>query len=191
MHGTGPSGSFAPDSTPPGVPITEAAARLGMNRETLRQQIRRGKVAACKVEGQWYVDLSSVLPLAGALPRSANGAPDGAVASAPSAPANPPSSAVNSATSGTVEPTRVAQLHSENQLLREDVAFLREELRRKDELLRGEQDTRRREVSELHILLQRAQAQLALPAAAAQPVHEHQEDHRSERHRRWWWPWTR
>jgi len=155
-----------------------------MNRETLRQQVRRGKVSASKIDGHWYVDVSAIPSMAGSLsgtpPSAMNGSVNGAVASA-SAPLS---------TDSTVESVLVTQLTSENQVLRDDVAFLRDELRRKDELLRAEQDTRRREVQELHVLLQRAQAQIPMPTAAAQQPDDSDEQPSAQqpRHRRWWWP---
>ena len=187
MHETGLSGSLAPDNPSPGVPITEAAARLGMNRETLRQQIRRGKVPACKIAGQWYVDLSAVPALSGALPGSPNGSLNTMVSGSVSSPDPVASSALNGAVSGVDETTLVSQLRGENRLLREDVAFLRDELQRKHELLQAEQDTRRREVSELHILLQRAQAQIPMPTLASPD--EQPPAPKQAAKRRWWWPW--
>ncbi len=184
MHQIEPPYPAEPAAVPHGVPLTEAATLLGMNRETLRQQVRRGKVPAYKVDGHWYVDLSAIPSVAGSLsgtlPGAMNGSVNGALASA-SAPLS---------TDNAVESVLITQLHSENQVLRDDVAFLREELRRKDELLRAEQDTRRREVQELHVLLQRAQAQIPMPATAARQPDDSDEQlsAREPRRRRWWWP---
>jgi hypothetical protein len=59
-------------------------------------------------------------------------------------------------------------------------------------LLQGEQEARRREVQELHVLLQRAQAQIPMPTVqAGQPEATDEPAAPSERsHRRWWWPFT-
>ncbi len=39
------------------VTLTEAALHLGVSRDALRLRLRRGKLAAVKVDGVWYVDL--------------------------------------------------------------------------------------------------------------------------------------
>ena len=40
-----------------GVPIAEAAARLGVGVELLRKRAQRGTMPARKVDGRWFVDL--------------------------------------------------------------------------------------------------------------------------------------
>ncbi len=42
-----------------GVPIAEAAARLGVGVELLRKRAQRGTIPAYKVDGKWFVDLDT------------------------------------------------------------------------------------------------------------------------------------
>lgn len=181
MYQIEPPHAVEPATVPRGTPLTEAAVLLGMNRETLRQQVRRGKVPAHKVDGHWYVDLSAVHPVAGSLSGTSAGSMNGPLTS--QLASAPPLVSVDD----TVEPAVITGLRSENQVLREDVAFLREELRRKDELLRAEQDTRRREVQELHVLLQRAQSQIPMPTVGTQPEQPAEDKPAPESKRRSWW----
>src|SRR3712207_6442907 len=128
------------------VGIAEASRHFGISREGVRQRIRRGQLDAVKGEGQWWVaphvDQTSRVngegDLPPAVPRTVGPAP---------APNSAPTRTVNSRAPPPVQ----AQLEAEN-------AFLRQECERLHELVRSEQETRRREVSELHVLLQRAQA---------------------------------
>ena len=95
----------------PGVSITEAARALGVTREAIRQRIRRGRIHAAKIDGQWYVELDC--------PRISTGHMLG-VDSAPVPPNTQPDSVPYS--------TFVTQLQGE-------IAFLREEVRRKDAII--------------------------------------------------------
>lgn len=152
------------------VGIAEASARLGISREGVRQRIRRGQLAATKIDGQWWILLPD---------------PTGEPTSTPTS-----MDPNQSRTPSNLQPNRIpytlltTQLEAENQ-------FLRQECERLHELVRGEQDTRRREVQELHVLLQRAQAQIPMPTLAApQQVDDVQPNTPEPRRRRWWWPFS-
>jgi hypothetical protein len=151
------------------IGIAEASRVLGISREGVRQRIRRGQLAATKVDGQWWI----VLPEHDVAPI---GTPNGL---------GPNQSRVHPDTEPNRTPYRVltTQLEADNR-------FLRQECERLHELLRAEQDTRRREVQELHVLLQRAQAQIPMPAAAARLPEDNDEQPPAQepRRRRWWWP---
>ena len=45
---------------PGGVPIAEAAERLGLGVELLRKRAQRGTLPAYKVDGKWFVVLDGV-----------------------------------------------------------------------------------------------------------------------------------
>ena len=155
--------------SPPGATIAQAALALGVSREAIRQRLRRGTLPATKVNGQWFIHLDQLNR-----PGTAEPTPE-PTPTGDARPTNPPD--------GSGDGVAYARLVDH---LEKEIGFLREELQRKDELLRSEQDTRRREVSELHILLQRAQAQLPIPAIA--PHHDTTPAHEPRR-RHWWWPW--
>ena len=110
------------DNPPPGVPITEAAALLGLNRETLRQRIRRGLVAATKVDGQWYVQLTGCDTVNRPMHRTVE-------------PDTTPGPSTDHAPDVAPDSELVSHLQAEVAFLRSEVLFLREELQRRDDLL--------------------------------------------------------
>ena len=160
--------------TPPGVTIAEAARALGISREAIRQRLRRGTLPATKVNGQWYIHLD----------QATHHEPE-STASATPEPTPTGDTRLTDPPDGSADGVGYTRLVTH---LEQEITFMREELQRKDELLRLEQETRRREVSELHVLLQRAQAQIPLPVAAAQPIAAPPAEP-VEHRRRWWWPW--
>ena len=160
------------DSADSFFPFAEAAVQLGISHEALRKRITRGRVRALRRGGQWFVNLNH------------NGhQPDTRDASdSPDTVRTRPRPSVQSNSSAIAETRRLEEL----------VAAQRDELRFLREQLQGEQEARRREVSELHILLQRAQASGALPAGVTHddepqpsPLEPSPE---SPHRRRWWWP---
>ena len=168
----GPVGDGAATDVRPvpdgGLTVAEAAAVMGLNREALRQRIRRKKVKAHKIDGQWYVYPNMSQDLAHRL------------------------SHADSPIQSTKHVHNTVDYSVLVDQLRDEVAFLRDELRRKDELFQAEQDTRRREVQELHVLLQRAQAQIPVPAVSAQQANDSDEQLTTQaaHRRRWWWPFV-
>ena len=169
-------GTTTQPSPPPAgrVSLAMASESLGISREGVRLRIKRGQLDAVKIDGQWWIAL-----------------PD-------SPPAPPTSSPTGTPHVGPQwEPTRVptkvvAQLEAENAFLRQECErlhqLLQTETARFHEVLRAEQEAHRRDASELHVLLQRAQAQIPLPTAAAQPTAAPPAES-VEHRRRWWWPW--
>ena len=156
------------------VGIAEASQLLGISKEGVRQRIRRGQLAASKIDGEWRIDLNASPPDPTGIP---NGVSQNLNAVGHTGTANRRANHTPLNVLGT-------QLEAEN-------TFLRQECERLHELLRAEQETRRREVSELHVLLQRAQAQIPMPTVAAQQQDHSQNQPTSHepRRRRWWWPW--
>jgi len=104
--------------------IAQAATLLGTSRDAIRQRIRRGTLRSEKADGKWYVYLTEE--------------PENEQASMSDGLDNRPSDHP-----GTVPSTRPSTQPYEDlyrQLvdqLRGEVTFLREELRRKDQLLAG------------------------------------------------------
>jgi len=140
----------------PLVPISEAAHQLGVSIYTVKRRLQRGELAGCR-QGEasnapWFVDLLAH--------ESSNSASAGAVADQPDASAG--------ATVGEVQLLRELVGSLQGQL---DV--LQQELHSQRESHQAELEGRRREVQELHVLLQQAQA--ALPAP--------------KENRRWWRLW--
>jgi hypothetical protein len=198
-----------------GLTVAAAAYALATSKEAIRQRIRRGTLQATKVAGEWriFLEEQSTPTLLQARPHGTAAPPtatpyttdhSATTYTKPPTPyggvdaTNPEilSEAVNHTISE--QPVRedgaavvaayqqlVAQVREENQ-------FLKVELRRKDELFQTEQEAHRRDVSELHVLLQRAQAQIPMPTMAAQPEERQPEDPASadQPRRRWWWPFA-
>jgi predicted DNA-binding protein (UPF0251 family) len=44
---------------PDGLDMDEAAARLGISQEAVRKRLERGTLKGRKVNGQWYIELTS------------------------------------------------------------------------------------------------------------------------------------
>ena len=153
----------------PGLTITEAARRCGVTREAIRLRIRRGKLRAEKIDGQWLVFLGTPTT------STANtvGEPDHQVL--PNMPAHNDENMVP-------YPVLVNQMEGE-------IAFLREQLTSQQRQL----EDAARERSELRQLLA-LQVTHALPesrrteAPVTAPVTESHQP--QERRRRWWWPFT-
>ena len=156
------------------VGIAEASRLLGISREGVRQRIRRGQLDACKVDGVWWV---SIAPEVACPPSSSrvNGAPTIPNWLGP----NDGTDRTQQSGDGTPYSLLTTQLEAEN-------TFLKQECERLHELVRSEQETRRREVSELHILLQRAQAQLPMPIP---PSTTQEPTTASPQRKRRWWRW--
>ena len=170
-----------PFTTEGRVGITEASRLLGISREAIRQRIRRGQLDAAKIDGIWSILLDAPPP-------------------GPTSPLyeqEPNYSAVQvpAGSSTGVYDRLLHQIEAENQFLRQECAQLHELVRVEQEHRRREQDNHQQQVSELHVLLQRAQAQIPMPAAAAAPVQEAEpvEPESSPEEpprRRWWWPFS-
>ena len=134
-------------ASPPGLTISEAARALGVIREAIRQRIRRGTLAAAKVDGHWYVQVNDHAT-ATDMPTS--------TAAEGKGPAD------QHADQGTAEPAAgYADQYADHRelvdALRDEVAFLRSELETRTEELRRK-DT---------IIMALAQRVPALPAPAS------------------------
>ena len=126
-------------------PIARAAEILGKSPRTVLRWIQSGKVPAQKIDGQWYVDVSGVMP------------------SERTAPADVASE----------KDAEISDLREEIADLREEVPLLRSQLTEKDEevsdlrkgitLLRSQLSEKDRQIVELHTLLGRAQKALPNP----------------------------
>jgi hypothetical protein len=198
-----------------GLTVAAAAQALTTSREAIRQRIRRGTLQATKVDGEWRIFLehqSTSTRLASHSYGTAappNPMPymmdrSGATYTKPPTPygvvdgtnLHTPSEALDHNISDPPVRDDVAAVAAAYQQLvaqvREENQFLKDELRRKDELFHTEQEAHRRDVSELHVLLQRAQAQIPMPTAAAQPEEHPPESPASseQSRRRWWWPFS-
>ena len=180
-----------------GLTVAQAAKRLHISQAAVRQRMRRGTITAYRANGHVYVRVPDAAQEGMAEVQSGahadstpgttadnppNGTADATVTVLRSQPA--PVETTAEAVRTAVEAVTVAYTTLIEQLQGE-TAFLREELR-------AEQESRRREVSELHVLLQRAQAQIPMPTIAA-PTQE-QTDNQSlpqqSRRRHWWWPFS-
>jgi hypothetical protein len=169
------------ESAQQGLPVAEAAERLGVSQAAIRQRLRRGTLTSYRADGRVYVVIPDTTALTSSHPADSTSCD---TADTPAVSADPAAIA----TENTAEAVRTAvaavtaAYTTTIEQLTGEVAFLREELR-------AGQETRQREVSELHILLQRAQAQIPMPTLAAQPQ-EHTADQPTpqESRRRWWWP---
>jgi len=122
-----------------GIPLTDAAHRMGLSTIALRRRAERGTVEAYKIDGRWYV----VVP-------------------EQSAPVNEPVRD-SGPLQGTASDTTIAQV-------REELAFMRGRVETMH-ALEQELDARRREVEQLHVMLQTAQqtAQRLLSAGVEAP----------------------
>ena len=151
------------------VPLRQAALQFGVSDDTLRRRIKAGTLPAQREETvsgfRWLVEVDvDVLD-------------DGAPHSAPHA--DPQGAAA--------EPAPGPQHAAGNGNGSGEVAALRELV----EVLREELDARRREVAELHVLLQRSQLAPVAAATRAEAPHVYQShdvtDTPPRRPRPWWW----
>ena len=179
-----------------GLTITEAAELWGVTRETIRQRVRRGQLVARKVDGQWYLTGDQPRPKTRAnrrrLTRSLT-ADDHAADPGQTKASTTVDREANPSIELMLARVNVQQLEQTVSILQEQLDRTHAALRAEQEALRGEQEAHRRDVSELHVLLQRAQAQIPMPTIAARPQ-EQPEDiptPQTSQRRRWWWPFTR
>ena len=176
---------------PHGLTVADAALRLGIGPEAVRQRIRRGTLKAYKVSGRVYVQLTD--------PPPPSEQPYGAYVS--EHVATPVRSAVPN-TGPVISDDQLAVVVDQAVSgYREALAAVRQQVTTlqqayddiKTQLCR-EQETRRHDVDELLRLLEQAQMQLSqapttllpapidcLPDGAASLV----------KRRRWWWPFGR
>ena len=134
MRRSQPAHPPAQDNSPPGIPLTQAATLLGIERETLRARIRRGKLAACKVDGQWYVQV----PGPRTMPRTVSSANTTlpSVDMSMDVPVGITMGTTADMSTGTAQDGElVAELQHELAFLRDEVGFLRGELEQKNALL--------------------------------------------------------
>jgi excisionase family DNA binding protein len=190
---SGPGPTASGDTT--WVSAAEAGRLCGVTERTVRRWVAAGHLAAdmsgptlriAVADLQPYIDAAAMtLPAPGQSPRPPSGrrrmpGPDGPDAAAPAE--------VRTDVSGH-GPDHPPDMSRELvDVLQGQVADLREMLAEQ----RVELEARRREVSELHVLLQRAQ-QLALPAPAAAPGPEKGSPTGTVSPRPWWtrWAWWR
>jgi hypothetical protein len=156
-----------------------AAAHFGISYDGVRRRIARGKLQAIHRDGRVYVVLPAPAPCTGQPAELRRTSPD-----------IPPDTAPDSTGQGTEQPPDTARQVAEHALAERDrlVTTLESEVAWLRDQLLAEQSARRRVVSELHVLLQRAQqhqAAIVAPASAADP----DASMAAQRRRRWWWPW--
>jgi len=136
-----------------GVSIAEAAHRLGISQDTIRKRLRVGELAGERVKAsggfRWLVELPEDVRESG----------------------TPEYLDENTGEASGLQGI-VATLHAQNQSLQDHLATLQAHVQSQGEEL----EARRREVQELHVLLQQAQA--ALPAP-------------KENRHSWWQFWVR
>ena len=144
---------------PSAVPLRVAAERLGISRHAARQRIRRGTLQAFIRGGRWYVYLSTADTSADPSDRLSR--------------IGPADSSTERSADGSADTAGD---------LRALVATVQEENRR----LYAQLEARTREIQELHVLLQQAQAVRSLPAPSSttdRPV--------AARRHPWWAIWRR
>jgi hypothetical protein len=115
------------EATGQALPLVDAAARLGLTPEALRKRLQRGSIDGYKRDGQWFAWL----------PAAIAGRQD-----MPSATIQPQQDTWQETTS-----SLYAALASELDTLKGEVSFLRDELRRRDDVHTAEQ-RRRDEIAE-------------------------------------------
>ena len=122
------------------VSIAEAAHKLGISQDTIRKRLRAGELAGEQVRApggfRWLVEL----------PEDVRG---------PATPEHADETAGEAAGLQGI----VATLQAQNQSLQDHLATLQAQVQSQGE----EMEARRREVQELHVLLQQAQAALPAP----------------------------
>ncbi len=117
-----------------GLPIAEAAQRLGVSENALRKRAQRGSVAAAKgADGLWYVFLEGMA--------ERNGGQADGQASAPAGgqPADRPGGQDTASPAAGPDRTDelIAALRAEVDFLRAELTARSEELRRKDHIVAG------------------------------------------------------
>lgn len=147
-----------------GLPIAEAAQRMGISKVALRSRVARGSIKAFKgPDGQWRVVIPDDETALSHRPTALYGTDIG---------------------KGETDSLRVIEQ-------REEIAFLRQRLAARDsevQEIRGEMTAMRlgyeRQVSELHVLLQTAQQneQRLLNATVPDPAESRREDDEDESH---------
>jgi hypothetical protein len=181
------------------VPLVDAARLLGATPEALRKRLQRGKsLRGIKRDGEWYVRLPAAVvarqDAAGRRPDAVSG--HGRDAAGPAAgrildTAAPGDAGGRTRQDDAMDATAGPGATGHPELTPDLVAALRDQIASQAETIveqRVELEARRREVQELHVLLQRAQ-QLALPAPEPrrhEPVETPQETLAGEKTRLWW-----
>lgn len=113
------------------VPLSEAARRLGIKRDALKQRIRRGTIDAFKVDGNWFVR-PPVQEVGG--PRTTGMSPGDVPGTSYPGDKGHVTGNTDPQDTGDTIPGTVPYLVLVEQM-RGEISFLREELRRKDHLL--------------------------------------------------------
>ena len=153
-----------------GLTITQAAQRYGVTREAIRLRIRRGKLRADKVNGQWVV-----FP---------NSPPDATTNSVGEHDHHVPPNTTTHTDGNTVPyPVLVTQMEAEIHFLRDQVTSQQRQL-----------EEAARERSELrHLLAIQVSRALPEPRAAEQPAPSPATEPKpvEGQRRRWWWPFAR
>jgi hypothetical protein len=197
-------------NSPDRVDVATAARMLGITTDGVRRRIARGRLQGVRVDGRWQVVLSGTesvlreteqdttpIDIRSVKPDAVRDNQD----SQPDRPEQP--DATRSGQDTTV--TGIAQDLIDT--LKRENERLWTELEARTEALRQEQETRAREVSELHRLLQEAHT-LALPAAQhrgqdmtnttpvesqprPQPIEEQETMVQQDSKRPWWKLWVR
>lgn len=121
-----------------GVPLVEAARRLGLTVDGVRKRIQRGTITAYKREDRWFIVL------------------DGNKDSSADAEADDGKEDEDSGQDGSKDTTNTVSTIAVT-ALSEALAALRGEMTDREAFLRAQLETRDREISELHVLLQNTQ----------------------------------
>jgi excisionase family DNA binding protein len=116
------------DSGKAGVPVGEAARVLGVTAEAVRKRVRRGTLSAYKVGSEWRIVLDG-LDVSGGVAGTASGTVAGAGDGTASGTASTAAGRMPSGTASTMADGALVDQ------LRGEVAFLREELARRDRIV--------------------------------------------------------
>jgi len=152
-----------------GLTITQAAQCFGVTREAIRLRIRRGKLRADKVDGQWVVFPDT---------------PPSATTSRVGEPDHPvfPNTTTHIDENTVPYPVLVSQMEAEIHFLRDQVTSQQRQL-----------EEAARERSELrHLLAMQVSRALPEPHAAEPPAPSPTTEPRpaQDQRRRWWWPFA-
>lgn len=119
-----------------GIPLAEAAERLGLKIEAIRKRVRRGSLTSYKAsDGRWFVVL-----------------PDGQ---------DGIDAADREGQETGQDSGQDAGQDTVRRILQDEVAYLRAQFAERDAFYRAQLDVREREVRELHIMLGQAQRLLS------------------------------